>query len=66
LVPLFEEHEALIYANYNYREWKKLPWWEKAMHVAQYRCHRLVNLHSEDAVGDRMESDRRRAEMKGK
>ncbi len=66
LVPLYEEQEALRYANYNYTEWLKLSYQEKAMHVAHYRYHYLVSLHSEDAVSEKIQRDIRMAEMKRK
>lgn len=57
LVPLFEEHEAMIYANYNLTEWRGLHWFERSLHVAQYRYKRLIELHGNDAVAEKVERD---------
>lgn len=65
-MPIYEEQEALRYANYNYSEWRPLPYQEKAMHVAHYRYSRLVKLHGSDAVSDRAERDSREAQAKAK
>ena len=64
LVPFYEEQEALRYANYNYGEWRKLPYMEKALHVAHYRYNRLVKLHGEDAVSDKIERESKQATAK--
>ena len=66
LVPIFEEQEALRYANYNYGEWKVLPYWEKALHVAHYRYSRLIRLHGNDAINDRLERDMKIAQQRSK
>lgn len=56
-VPLYEELEAMVYANYNYREWRDLDYTEKAMSVAHYRFHKLIKLHGDDAVADQMDRE---------
>jgi len=56
--------EASKYANYNLREWRELPYQEKALHVAHYRLNKLVKLHSEDAVSDRVERDSKKMKRK--
>lgn len=66
LVPLYEEMEACQHANYNYTEWRRLSYKEKAMHVAQYRLMKLVALHGQDAVNTRMERDQKKAATRAK
>ena len=48
------------YANYNYKEWKKVDWFEKAIHIAHYRYKRLIELHGNDAVADKIERESKR------
>jgi len=50
VVPLFEEMEAMIFSHYNQREWQGLESNDKALAVAHYRMHRLVELHENDIV----------------
>jgi hypothetical protein len=50
LVPLYEEMEAMRFAGYNERAWRRLEPDEKALHVAHFRVHGLVEMHKEDAV----------------
>jgi len=64
LVPLYEEQEALRYANYNYREWRKLEPWERALGVAHYRYSRLIKLHGQDALSDEMDREIKKAKRK--
>lgn len=61
LVSLYEEQEALRYANYNYQEWLKLSPEEKALHVAHYRYTKIIKLNVDDAVNSRMEAEARKA-----
>jgi len=64
LVPVYEEQEALRYANYNPSQWQELHWSEKAFHVAHYRFARLIKLHGNDAVSEKMEQDSKKANSK--
>lgn len=57
LVPFFEEQEALRYANYNLKQWREIDWFERAIHVAHFRYKKLIELHSNDAVSNKMESE---------
>ena len=61
LVPIYEEQEALRYANYNPTQWQGLSWQEKAFNVAHYRLSRLIKLHSSDAVNDEMEREMKKS-----
>lgn len=60
MVSLYEEQEALRYANYNPDEWAQLSWQSKAVAVAHFRNHRLVELHVQDAVSIKQEADSKR------
>jgi len=42
--------EAMIFSHYNQREWQGLESNDKALAVAHYRMHRLVELHENDIV----------------
>jgi len=64
LVPVYEEQEALRYANYNPTEWQELPWQEKAFCVAHYRLKKLIELHGNDAVSEKMDHDMKQARSK--
>ena len=50
LVSGVEEREASIYCHYNWRAWGELTWHERAGGVAQYRTHKMVELHQNEAV----------------
>lgn len=50
LVSGVEEREVSVYCRYNWREWGGLTWQERAAGVAQYRIHKLVALHQNEAV----------------
>lgn len=52
------------YANYNLREWKGLDWFERSVHVAHYRYKRLIEIHGNDAVADKMERDSKASRRK--
>ena len=56
LVPLYEEMEAMRFAGYNERAWRRLDTEEKAFHVAHFRVHGLVEMHKDDAVAERMKA----------
>ncbi len=58
LVPEFEEREAAVYCHYAPLEFEGLPVEERARCVAQYRLHRLVELHAEDAVNAAIDRQR--------
>lgn len=64
LVPVYEEQEALRYANYNPTQWESLPWQEKAFQVAHYRFSRLISLHGNDAVTEKMDREMKAAKAK--
>ncbi len=55
LVPLYEEREAAVFGHCAWRDWAALPVEERAAAVAHYRLHRLVELHSTDAMNRAME-----------
>lgn len=57
LVPIYEEYEAMRFAGYTSREWRKLHGGERASAVAHYRYNRLIGQHEQDiAIA---EADRR-------
>ena len=60
-MPIYEEQEALRYANYNPTQWQGLSWQEKAFNVAHYRLSRLIKLHGNDAVNDEMEREMKKS-----
>ena len=64
LIPVYEEQEALRYANYNPTQWNDLPWPEKAFHVAHYRFSRLISLHGNDAVSEKMDQEMKKSNSK--
>lgn len=45
LVSEFESREAAVYSHYTPEAWPYLDWRERALAVAQYRCHFLVEAH---------------------
>lgn len=49
-VPEYECREACVYANYNWRDWQDLDWYERAAAVGQYRMHHLIESHVQDKV----------------
>jgi len=63
-VPIYEEQEALRYANYNPTQWATISWEEKAFHIAHYRLSKLIKLHSNDAVSEKMDRDMKQAKSK--
>jgi len=50
LVSEYEEREAAIFALYTPEQWLQLDWHERALSVAQYRCHFLIEAHMQEAV----------------
>ncbi len=58
-MPEFEEREAAVYCRYSPREFYDLPIEERARCVAQYRMHRLVETHAEDAVSRHLDLKQR-------
>lgn len=58
---MFEEWEAMRFAGYNERAWLELEPDERAIAVAHYRLHDLVEMHKEDALAERVkrESEKR-------
>lgn len=61
LVPVYEEQEALRYANYTPTEWHDLPYQDKAFCIAHYRFSKLIALHGNDAVSDKMEQEAKKS-----
>lgn len=61
MAPEFECREAAVYCRYTPREfWSDLDRRERAMCVAQYRLHRLIEAHGEDAVSAAVDRQSRR------
>lgn len=56
-VSELELREAAVYCHYTPERFFELPWRERAASVAQYRLHRLIELHSEDAVNRKVEQE---------
>ena len=56
-VSELELREAAVYCHYSPKELFELDWRERAACVAQYRLHRLIELHSEDAVNRKVEQE---------
>lgn len=44
-VPEYDCREAAIYSHYNWTEWEQLHYSERAMCIAQYRIHMLIEAH---------------------
>lgn len=66
IVPEFECREAARYCNYTAVQfWNELEREERAACVAQYRISRLVEMHAQDAVNTKMETESRRRSSKG-
>lgn len=61
LVPPYEEREAALFGNYTWGAWRMLHYGDRAMGVAHYRLHLLVEMHRSDAVGAEM---RRRSQRR--
>jgi hypothetical protein len=57
LVSDFEAHEAAVYCHYTPSQFQRLSHDERAQVVAQYRLHRLVELHSDDAVNRKVDQE---------
>lgn len=49
-VPEIEVREACIYCNYNYSNFLELEPWDRALCVAQYRLHHLIEQHANSAA----------------
>lgn len=60
VVPFFEEYDAMVEAEYNQDEWKKVSYVEKAEAVAYHRLKRLIGLHENDAVQRHYERQQRK------
>lgn len=58
-VPEFEAREACIYTNYNWSEWIELEVDERALLIAQYRMHNLIEAHVNDAASRKSEAGSR-------
>jgi hypothetical protein len=58
LVSEYEEREAAVYANYSPQEWRNLDYSERALTVAQYRCHFLIEAHMSAAAERAAERNR--------
>jgi len=54
LVPVYEEREASRFSGYTPTAWRDLPHEERAMCVAHYRVHKMVEMHKELAVINEM------------
>jgi hypothetical protein len=59
-VPDFELREAAVFCHYTPEEFWTLHWSERAAAVAQFRLHKLVELHEQDAVSRAVERESRR------
>lgn len=59
-VAEFEVREAAVYCNYTPAQFAEMDWWERARCVAQYRLHRLVELHAQDAQGAAIDRESRK------
>lgn len=57
LVSDFEAREAAVYCHYTPRQFEGLAHEDRARTVAQYRLHRLVELHSDDAVNRKVDME---------
>ncbi len=60
VVPFFEEYDAMVAANYNRIEWKKLRPADRAEAVAHFRLNKHIAVHTHDAL----ETDIRRKRKK--
>ena len=52
-VSEMEAREAAIYCNYTLAEFDELPYSEKALSIAQYRLHNLIEAHVSYAANRR-------------
>lgn len=57
LVSDYEANEAAVYCHYTPRQFEGLAHEDRARTVAQYRLHRLVELHSDDAVNRKVDME---------
>lgn len=55
-----ELREASVFCHYTPEQFFELEWRERAASVAHYRLHRLIELHSEDAVNRKVEQEMRK------
>jgi len=55
MVPDLELRESAVYCHYTPVEFTDLPWQERAACVAQYRLHRLIEMHMQDAINEASE-----------
>ncbi len=53
-IPPYEEREAARFSLYNWTAWQELSSGEKAMAVAHYRLHHMIDTHQQDALNDEM------------
>lgn len=53
LIPEYEVREAAIFAHYNWLEWLELDGFDRALAVAHYRLHHLIESNIQDEVAKR-------------
>ena len=66
MVPEYELREACVYCNYTWTDWLTLTTDERAMCVAQYRTHLLIEAHVNDAQNQHSESERRKSQLQNR
>ena len=65
LVPEMEEREASVFAQYSWDDWKALTWQDRAMSIAHFRLHHLIDLHRNDAVSSELTLRAAKARARG-
>ena len=65
MVPLYEELEAAKHSLINPQTWTELHYSERALAVAHYRTHLLVEQHLADAAEQERERERRKQNRRG-
>src|SRR3990167_8727835 len=50
LVPEVEERDSARFNGYSWRDWVKLPYYDRVEGIAYYRLRRFIEMFEEDAV----------------
>jgi hypothetical protein len=61
LVPIYEEYEAMRFAGYTSKAWRKLESMDRSMCVAHFRYNRLIGQHEQDISISEIERKGKRA-----
>lgn len=66
LISEYEERDTAVQSGYTWKEWLELDTYERAAQVAFLRLHRLLRLHTDDAVTKDAEQRRKQQEARSR